>query len=363
MKLQKIVLFALALLLLLALNFAAVYGCLYQFVFTFPLDGDPALLGEEYRGAKVLSVSERDPRILSGRYLLVRTAAGETRLLVMEDSGFFADRVRYLPEQTVAVPEERPFSCMVHVFSSTAEIQIDEGNQLQQTFFSGGGGPGAAERLSGLIPLALLGVEILVWVFVRRKGKQAGEPSDAVPAWMNESPDAAPKWMDEAFTLDRRSLRSGAGHPAQRVRPKQIFLPLAGVLAFAAVSLAAIYFVFHDVVFNVQFDGNPASLGAEYQGATVTMRRRDSNTKQEILVLETADGARRVLALDGSELIRPGWYHAPRELPDVPEYGSGFNFWAGLEAASVFLYLPVVWGISVFLSRRIKPNKAAADAA
>jgi len=82
MKLQKIVLFALALLLLLALNFAAVYGCLYQFVFTFPLDGDPALLGEEYRGAKVLSVSERDPRILSGRYLLVRTAAGETRLQI-----------------------------------------------------------------------------------------------------------------------------------------------------------------------------------------------------------------------------------------------------------------------------------------
>lgn len=362
MKWHKILLFTLALLLLLALNFAVVYGCLYQFVFTFPLDGDPALLGEEYQGAEVLSVSERDPRVLSGRYLLVRTAAGETRLLVMEDSAFFADRVRYLPEQTVAVPEERPFSCMVHVFASAAEIQIDKGNQLRQTFFSGGGGPGAIEMMSVLLPLALLGAELLVWMLLaRRKGKQAEEQTGAMPAWRNESPEDTSKWMDAAFTLDRHSLRSGVGHPAQRVRPKQIFVPLAGVLAFAALSLAAIYFVFHEVVFSVQYDGDPASLGEAYQGAAVTMRRRDSDTKREILVLETADGARHVLALDGSELIRPGWYHAPRELPDVPEYDSGFNLWAGLEAASVFFYLPMVWGLAVFVSHRIKPKKAETD--
>lgn len=222
--------------------------------------------------------------------------------------------------------------------------------------------PEVAEAVTSLLPLALLGAELLVWMLLaRRKGKQAEEQTGAMPAWRNESPEDTSKWMDAAFTLDRHSLRSGVGHPAQRVRPKQIFVPLAGVLAFAALSLAAIYFVFHEVVFSVQYDGDPASLGEAYQGAAVTMRRRDSDTKREILVLETADGARHVLALDGSELIRPGWYHAPRELPDVPEYDSGFNLWAGLEAASVFFYLPMVWGLAVFVSHRIKPKKAETD--
>ncbi len=213
------------------------------------------------------------------------------------------------------------------------------------------------------VATGLLAVELLLWWLIDyRRNRQAYELPAAAPARRDVPSDEAIR------SLDRHSLRSGAGHPAQRVRPKQIFLPIAGVLAFAAVSYAAIYFGFHFLVFNVEYHGDPAVFGDVYRGATVVTNRYDREFNRGVVVLRTTDGKQHTLVFDGSDL-HPGRYRCPpTEFSSDPGPGGIVlnlhrNFWAETEITLMMIFPVIVWGLSVFLSRRIEPKEPEEKAA
>lgn len=211
------------------------------------------------------------------------------------------------------------------------------------------------------VAIGLLALELLLWWFIDyRRNKQAYELPAAAAVRRDVPSDEAVR------SLDRRSLRSGVGHPAQRIRPKQIVLPIAGVLAFAVAGYAALYGCFHFLVFNIDYHGDPAVFGEEYRDARVFVSRYDREFNRGVVVLRTADGKQHTLVFDGSDL-HPGRYrHPPEEYAYDPGPGGIVlnlhrNFWAELEITLMLLFLPVVWGLSVFLSRRIKPKEEPAQ--
>lgn len=185
----------------------------------------------------------------------------------------------------------------------------------------------------------------------------------SAPARRDLSPDGT------VPALIRPSWHPNAGNTVRDLRPKQVLAPLAIVLAFVLGVVAVIYLIFHFGVFQFGYSGDPAVFGEEYRDANVVMSTYDRQFNQGIFVLETADGAQKILAFDGSD-FHPGRYRYPaRELGSVPRTG-GFvsytlyrNFWAWLEIVLVLLFAPAALAVSLYVSRRIKPNKAAADAA
>lgn len=169
--------------------------------------------------------------------------------------------------------------------------------------------------------------------------------------------------------LIRPSWHPNAGNTVRDIRPRQVLIPLVGALAFVLGSIAAIYLSFHYFVFDLAYRGDPAIFGEEYRNTTVVTSTYDRQYNQGIFVLETENGGQKILAFDGSD-FHPGRYrHPARELSGVPATG-GFvsytvyrNFWAWLEIVLVLLLAPAALALSLFLSRRIKPKKAATDAA
>lgn len=199
------------------------------------------------------------------------------------------------------------------------------------------------------VAIGLLALELLLWWFIDyRRNRQAYElPADA--------PVRRDAPSDETIrSLDRHSLRTGAGHPGQRIRPRQIFAPIAGVLAFAVAGYAAIFFSFHYLVFNIGYDGDPAVFGEEYRGATVVTSRYNDSRDEQTFVLRTTDGKQHTLVLDGNDLLHPGRY---RSLPEAPAPDANPSFWAEIELILDMIFFPIVWGLSVFVSYRIKPKE------
>lgn len=170
MKLQKIVLFALALLLLLALNFAAVYGYFYRFVFDIPAEPDIAGI-EGYQDAVALSINEKHADTGLNRYILVRTAAGETRLLALQGSLYFKDRYHYLPDRALSIPDERPYSVTARTMNESVLITIDAENRVA-LHESAAVWPAPLDMLYTYLPMILLVAEILIGVMIHRAQKK-----------------------------------------------------------------------------------------------------------------------------------------------------------------------------------------------
>lgn len=201
------------------------------------------------------------------------------------------------------------------------------------------------------VAIGLLALELLLWWLIDyRRNRQAYE----LPADTPARRDAQRDMPQEVLTLDRHSLRTGEGHPGQRIRPKQILAPIAGVLAFAVAGYAAIYFSFHFLVFNIGYHGDPAVFGEEYRGATVVTSRYNDSRDEQTFVLRTTDGKQHTLVLDGNNLLHPGRY---RYLPENPAPDANPSFWAEIELILDMIFFPIVWGVSVFISYRIKPKE------
>lgn len=167
MTVKKVLLFILAVFLLLMLNIAAITWYFYQRVYTFPLEGDITQLGGEYRDAVVLDRIDGPDE-----YFLVKLPSGETRLLHLEGSIYFPDRYRYRQDNTVVVPQERPYECSISILNRTDTICIGAKDKLRMT---GGmsNGETMLESVYRTLPFALLALELLVWWllyrFIKRK--------------------------------------------------------------------------------------------------------------------------------------------------------------------------------------------------
>lgn len=171
MKAWKILLVAAACILLLVLNFAVVYCCFYQFVFNFTAEQDIAQLGEEFQGASVLGMHLDSGGWGGNWYLLVKMASGETRLLAMQGSQYFANRYCYLPDHTLLIPDERPYSCTARTTNDAVIIYIDAGNRLQ-TRESAAGYPVLLDSLYSYLPFLLFIAELAlggITVYLRKK--------------------------------------------------------------------------------------------------------------------------------------------------------------------------------------------------
>ncbi len=157
MTVKKFLLLMLAVLLLLVIDVAAIYGFFNQYVFDFPVDGDIAQLGDEYRDATVL----HDKIIDGSRFLLVEMASGETRLLAMEGSGLHPDRYRYIPEGTQVIPDVRPYTCGVSAGNIVRLINI-QGDWIRPLE---GGTVGRAflDEVERALPYVLLALELSLW--------------------------------------------------------------------------------------------------------------------------------------------------------------------------------------------------------
>lgn len=176
MKAIKIPLVFLALLLLLLFNFAVVYGCFDQFVFRFQMDDDLAKFGEEYRGAERLASSAKAPDGWENLFLLVLTASGERRVIVLQGSRCFENRYCYLPSYTFAVPDESLYFCTARALNETASLSVgrDFIAKRENTLSN----PSPLDALYGCLPFALLVVELLFGAAVirtRKKGKASAK--------------------------------------------------------------------------------------------------------------------------------------------------------------------------------------------
>lgn len=169
--LKKVLLFVLVIFLLVLLNFAAVFWYFYQYVYTFPLDGDISRLGKEYQDATILS-DRHGPD--SDRYLLVETASGKIHLLVLQHSTFYRNRYRYLPGSTVVVPQERPYKSTVRTESTVNYVTITPGN----TILIGDPTPrdySFIDTLQQLLPYGLLALELFIWRLISSYRKKQRE--------------------------------------------------------------------------------------------------------------------------------------------------------------------------------------------
>lgn len=170
MKIKKILPFALALLLLLALNYFAVYGCFYRFVFSVPAEPDVTSI-EGYQGAVALSINEKHAGTGLNRYVLVWTAAGETRLLALQGSLYFKDRYRYLPDHALPIPDERPYSVTARTMNESVLITIDAENRLA-LHESAAVWPAPLDMLYTYLPFLLLAAEVFLGVLIHRAQKR-----------------------------------------------------------------------------------------------------------------------------------------------------------------------------------------------
>lgn len=240
--LKKLQMFALAVLLLVMADLAAIYGFFYLCVFPVPAGDEIAHLGAEYAGAAVLD--RCDPAHEYFRYLLVEMPSGEIRVLALQESQNFEGRYRFAPDDTLYVPKQRPFVETMRTATGSSRIFITEDNGIR-VFNVAYDYAGAIENCTQLFLIALLAVEFALWLLVirLRNGRAPTLPVDGSPALQEaELPPPA---------LDRHSLRSGPGHPAQRIHAKRVLKPVPFFALASLAGLLAIYFFYHPVSYPI----------------------------------------------------------------------------------------------------------------
>lgn len=387
MKIKKILLLVSALLLLLLMNFSVVYGCFCQFIFRFRMDDDLTKFGEEYRGAELLATGAKKPEGWENLFLLVRTASGEKRVIVLQGSIYFENRYCYLPSRTLSVPEQSLYFCTARSLNETAVLTVGKDFLVKRE--NALSNPSPLDALYGILPFILLVAEILVGAAALRAKKKKTAPTAEAADLSAAAPMRPDELSEEAVrTLNRLSLRSGVGHPAQRVRPRQVLVPIAVLLALAVIGFAAIFFGFKWFVFNFEYSGDPSSLGEEYRGAEILS---DSNMTgdQRLLELQTASGEVRYLVLESFPALYPGRYHYPPRQAEVvfrqstesfrirtasldvqvdvmngealsrSVMSGSSNVWMEAEYLLAFVWLVILVGLAVWYARRIEPKRQA----
>lgn len=390
MLLKKLLALMLAVLLLVIADFAAVQGFFYLCVFPIPAGDEITHLGADYAGAVVLSSCDVEHDYF--RYLLVEMPSGETRVLALQESHNFKGRYRFVPEDVLYVPEERPFVEKIRTATGSASIWVMEDNSIRALDVSYNY-MGTVENFTQLIFYALMAAEFALWLVIVRL---RNGPVPTLPTGYSAAPqeDGTP-----LPALNRHSLRSGPGHPAQRISAKRLLKPVLRLLLLTAAGFAAIYFIFQTLVFTATFDGSPASLGPEYEEAVILTPHSDSlnpvdfakfypeQSRCTYLICTTSDET-RLLILKRS-VLHPGRYQAdsvliPEERPyallytglglkTTVEIGSDsqISLWPGpggafsngsfdLENLEFLLYFGweiFALGFSVYLSRKIEPPK------
>lgn len=173
MKVLRALLIAAAIVLMLLLNTAAVYGFFYHFVYNVTPEQDIARLDEAYRDADILEM-HLDPNGWGQNwYLLVQLTSGETRLLAMQGSQYFTNRYCYLPKSTLQIPAERPYSCTVRTQTETVLISIDAENHLE-TREGTAHYPAPLDTLYSYLPFLLFAAELAIGgivIHIRKKRK------------------------------------------------------------------------------------------------------------------------------------------------------------------------------------------------
>lgn len=377
---KKLLTLMLAVLLLIVADFAAIRGFYYLCAFPIPAGDEIAHLGTEYAGATVLSSCDIEHDYF--RYLLVEMPSGEMRVLALQESHNFKGRYRFVPDDVLYVSEERPFTERLRAGTGSASIWVMEDNSIRafNVFYNY---LGSVENYTQLLLYALMAAEFAIWLIVVRL---RNGPIPRLPAEYSAA-------LQEAGTpppvLDRHSLRSGPGHPAQRTPLKRVLKPIPPLLLLAATGAAAIYFVFQTFIFTIQFDGNLASLGPEYENAVVLfsdVEYFEPEQSRHIYLIRTASGETQMLFLR-NVAFHQGRYlldsvRIPEERPySFPYSGLGLktaveilsdsevHFDSGplavtadgpsklenLEFLLYFGWLVLIWALAVYISHRIKP--------
>ena len=159
----------LLLLLLLLADVAVVLGFFYCYVFRYTDDSSIDEMDPAYQNATVLDEHFHDTN--GCKFIFLETSLKETYIIALEKSAFY-DRYRYLPDSTTYIPEERPFSAMIHVPNNLVEVVIDEKNQV--SYFNT---VGAYTKLSVWIQVISIGIlyvfEIIffcsIWHFYKKR--------------------------------------------------------------------------------------------------------------------------------------------------------------------------------------------------
>lgn len=236
MLLKKKLTFLLTVFLLVIVDFFAVKGFYYLCVFPIPAGDEIAHLGAAYADAVVLDRCDIEHDYF--RYLPVEMPSGEMQVLALQESQGFKGRYRFVPEDVLHVTEDRPFSEKIRTATGSATIWVMEDNTIR-AFNTAYNYMGSVENFTQLLCCALMAAEFAIWLIIVRL-RNGPIPTLSV----GESPALQQAGMPSPV-LDRHSLRSGVGHPAQRIPVERILKILPFVPLLILTGLLAIYFLYH----------------------------------------------------------------------------------------------------------------------
>lgn len=151
------------------------FGFFYCYVFRYTDDSSIDEMDPAYQNATVLDEHFHDTN--GCKFIFLETSLKETYIIALEKSAFY-DRYRYLPDSTTYIPEERPFSAMIHVPNNLVEVVIDEKNQV--SYFNT---VGAYTKLSVWIQVISIGIlyvfEIIffcsIWHFYKKRKNRSAD--------------------------------------------------------------------------------------------------------------------------------------------------------------------------------------------
>lgn len=175
MKRAKYYLFIPLFFLLFLVDVAIILGFFYCSIFRYTDDSSIAEIDSAYQDATVLD--ETFDFSSSCKYIFIKTSAEEYYVVVLEKSQFY-DRYRYVPDCTVQISDERPYSNTINVPNNQTKITIDESNTISYLNVSG-----TFPRLSSMIQMICIGVlfalEVIVfcifWHFYKQRENRSSD--------------------------------------------------------------------------------------------------------------------------------------------------------------------------------------------
>lgn len=169
MKRVKYYLFIPLFLLLFLVDAAIILGFFYCNIFRYTDNSSLGEIDSAYQDTTVLD--ETFDYSSSCKYIFFKTTSEEYYVVVLEKSPFY-DRYRYVPDCTVQISDERPYSKIINVPNNQTEITIDESNTISYLNVSG-----TFPRLSTTIQMicivVLLALEVIAfgifWHFYKKR--------------------------------------------------------------------------------------------------------------------------------------------------------------------------------------------------
>lgn len=142
---------------------AIVLGFFYLNIFCYTDSSSLAEIDPVYKDAVVLD--ETYDYSSSCKYIFAETPSENYYVIVLEKSPFY-DRYRYVPDSTVLITSERPFSDVIDVPNNKTQITVDENNAVSYLNVSG-----TFPRISTTIQLwciiLLLAAEVIIFGVVQ----------------------------------------------------------------------------------------------------------------------------------------------------------------------------------------------------